>query len=211
MLARMFPRLRLACVSQWQCAYLCSIFQVNHQALLYETVDFDQPYALNTNRKNILMLGYIMHRKGVELFSRVADLAAKERPDLCFSWIGSGDTANLYCSPLVHWIGEVQKPDALLQQCDLFFLSAMDDPFPLACLEALSLKKRCVVYKNTGTAEVIRDISGCAVFDEYTPEAAYKAICKALDADLDVLRLDDIRLHISSVTSFANRLEQMLA
>jgi glycosyltransferase involved in cell wall biosynthesis len=210
LLAKVFPGLRLACVSKWQSDYLCSVFHVNQNALLYEAVDYDQPYELDRTRKNILMLGYIMPRKGVELFSKVADLAAERFPDLCFSWIGSGDPSGLYCSPRVQWLGEMQKPDVLLRQCDLLFLSSMDDPFPLACLEALSLKRRCVVYKNTGTAEVIRGVSGCAVFDEYTPESAYQAICNALHADLDMSRLEQIRQVISFVPSFATRLDCLL-
>lgn len=210
LLKRIFPKLIVACVSKWQCDYISSTFKVKESTVVYNNIDLDTAKSLDATKTNIVMLGYLMHRKGVDLFSKVADLAAKTNPDMCFTWIGAGDTSGLYLSPNVNWIGEMLKPETLLLQTDLFFLSSMDDPFPLACLEALAYKKKCVVYRNTGTAEVIKDISGCAVFDEYSPEAAFEAILNALDAQLDLSKVEYVRTNVSSIKSFTKRLDSLL-
>lgn len=210
LLKLVLPKLLVACVSEWQCEYICSTFGVLKSAIIYENIDLDFSNNLDASKINIVMLGYRMHRKGVDLFSHVSDLAKKNNPALTFTWIGSGDASGLYLSPNVNWMGESLKPDLLLQQCDLLFLSSMDDPFPLACLEALGYKKKCVVYKHTGTAEVIRNVPGCAVYDEYKPEAALEAIIKALNTDLDISEIEYIQKNISSVAGFAYRFDEVL-
>lgn len=123
------------------------------------------------------MVGSINERKGVELFSKVADLAAKSHPSWQFHWIGSKATINeLYESPMVTWHGWQWNPRDIVRQCDLFFLSSIDDPCPLAALEALHMGKGCVAYQATGTAELIKEVRGCAVFEEYNEDKALTAL-----------------------------------
>jgi glycosyltransferase involved in cell wall biosynthesis len=130
------------------------------------------------------MVGSINERKGVELFSKVADLAAESHPNWQFHWIGSKATmGELYQSPKVTWHGWQWNPRDIVQQCDLFFLSSIDDPCPLAALEALHMGKRCVAYKKTGTAELIENLQGCSVYHEYEPRAALKALTTAATAE----------------------------
>lgn len=203
-------RSTVACVSQWQCDYISSAFKTGKSVVVYNNIDLDLSLQLDKERYNILMLGYLMPRKGVELFSRVADLAAVTHPEIQFSWIGSGNPENQYLSPHVAWLGEVLRPEQLLQQSEMLFLSAVDDPFPLACLEALAFYRKCVVYRNTGTAEVIRDLPGCAVYDEYEPAAAFEAILRAKETPLDRERVKRLQEEIASIDSFAKRFDELL-
>lgn len=205
-----FPKLKVACVSEWQRKFLISNFTVKHSEVIYNNIDLDITKNLDKSRLNIVMLGYIMSRKGVNLFSKVADIAAINYPNLKFTWIGSGVTSGLYLSPNVDWIGEVLRPEFLLSQSDLLFLSSIDDPFPLACLEALALKKKCVVYTNTGTAEIIKSISGCSIYDIYSPESAMTSILMALNSELDLAKLEEVYKKYSSVASFAVRLDNLI-
>ena len=160
---------------------------------------------------NILMVGSVQERKGVNLFSELADYALEKGETWKFFWLGGGslDVPSLYFSNNVEWLGKADS--TVVHDCigksDLFFLSSVDDPFPLSCLEALYQFKRCVVYVNTGTAEIISGISGCAVYSDYAFQDGYLAIKKALSGDLDKDKVAHVNKHISSVSSFAERMK----
>ena len=150
---------------------------------------------------SIIMAGTLQPRKGVTLFSEVADLAHAAGLPWRFSWAGGevGQSKGLYRSENVDFLGNLEASDMalLLQEADVFFLSSVDDPFPLACLEALQMHKRCVVYSETGTAEVVNDIAGCAVYESHTAEVAFAALKKAVGAQIDVAAVDNLNARFS--------------
>jgi glycosyltransferase involved in cell wall biosynthesis len=156
--------------------------------VVYECPGDVEPLQLDQSKTHIVMVGSINERKGVELFSQVADLASVAHPDWQFHWIGSkATTSPLYQSPKVLWHGWQWNPRDIVRQCDVFFLSSIDDPCPLAALEALQLGKRCVAYRNTGTAELIEGLDGCAVFEDHQVSCAYVCIQAALDHSISQL------------------------
>ncbi|WDI32484.1 methyltransferase domain-containing protein [Hyphococcus flavus] len=135
----------------------------------------------------VIMVGTIQARKGVELFSQVADLASQKGKPWRFRWIGHATGDTLYQSENVDWAG-VLKGDALAgayKEASLFFLSSIDDPFPLASLEAMSYGVNVVCYRDVGTAEVIGELTGSMVFSDYDPGTAFNAIEAALCAESD--------------------------
>jgi glycosyltransferase involved in cell wall biosynthesis len=184
LLAKILRRNPLLCVSKQAESHYRERFGSESTHVVYECPGDAQTPDLDPMKKHIVMVGSINERKGVELFSKVADLAAESHPDWQFHWIGSKATmSELYQSPKVTWHGWQWNPRDIVRQCDLFFLSSIDDPCPLAALEALHMGKRCVAYKNTGTSELIKNLQGCSVYHEYEPEATLKALATAATAE----------------------------
>ena len=90
---------------------------------------------------------------------------------------------------------------------DVFFLSSVDDPQPLACLEALALGKRAVVYSGTGSSEVLAGLAGCRVFSNYSAEEALMKLEEALSEEMDVSAARNHILEFAGVEAFQGRLE----
>jgi glycosyltransferase involved in cell wall biosynthesis len=175
--AKVLRRNPVLCVSKQAEIHYRERFGSTRTHVVYECPGDVEPPLLDLEKTHIVMVGSINERKGVELFSQVADLAAEAHPDWQFHWIGGQASMNtLYQSPKITWHGWQWNPRDIMRQCDLFFLSSIDDPCPLAALEALHMGKPCVAYRATGTAELIEDMEGCAVFNEYSVADALEAL-----------------------------------
>jgi glycosyltransferase involved in cell wall biosynthesis len=171
------------CVSKQAEAHYRERFGSTHTHVVYECPGDVEPLPLDQSKTHIVMVGSINERKGVELFSQVADLASEAHPDWQFHWIGSkATTSQLYQSPKVLWHGWQWNPRDIVGKCDVFFLSSIDDPCPLAALEALHMGIRCVAFHGTGTAELIHGIPGCEVFSDYNQNDAFVALKKSIAA-----------------------------
>jgi glycosyltransferase involved in cell wall biosynthesis len=203
---------RIVCVSRKQQEYFISEFGAKSTFVVYENIGsrLHIPFPKGQGL-HILMVGYIMERKGVDLFSRVADKAKQEGENWNFHWIGSGSFEGLYKSDNVRWLGYHPYPRIFYEDIDIFFLSSVDDPFPLSCLEALGSYKKVVCYKGTGVEEILSDVSGCAVFEDYSVEAAFNALKSALNRPLDIDKVNFINRNISSTASFSERFDGLLS
>ena len=187
-------RNKIACVSQKQQKYFEKVFKSKYSYVIYNNINqnedkriYNKTHKSNLNSDiNIIMVGSLQHRKGVTFFSQIADYAEKQGEKWKFHWIGGGSKKSLYLSKNVQWLGLKKNVYDYLERMDLFFLSSIDDPFPLACLEALLQYKKCVVYKNTGTAEIINNIKGCCVYKNYNVKEAFESIQQALNTPLDI-------------------------
>lgn len=153
--------------------------------VVYETLPPLAEADFNPAKTNIVMVGTQNARKGVELFSKVADLAKANGHSWAFHWIGGQRHPGLYYSENVNWLGWVDGPQHLLRQAAAMLLTSVDDPFPLSALEAIRAGTRCVVYEKTGTSEVVSGIQGCQVFHDHTPESALAALEAALSENVD--------------------------
>jgi len=142
----------------------------------------------------------------------VAAMAAAKNLPWKFHWVGALASRSLgELSQNVRWWGWQGAPLEFTRQCDVFFLSSVDDPLPLACLEAMMLGKRCVVYRQTGIAEMIESVSGCAVFENYSSVDAFRALEKVLAETPDSARLQQITKETVSVPAFAAKIQQIIA
>jgi glycosyltransferase involved in cell wall biosynthesis len=210
LLARILKRNPILCVSQQAAALYRARYGAVRTHVVYECPGGEEPPVFEAGRTHLVMVGSMDERKGIELFSKVADLAATNCPDWQFHWVGGMATrSKLYQSNTVKWHGWQWHPRDFIRQANLFFLSSLDDPCPLGALEALALGKRCVAYSKTGTAELIEGIDGCAVFNDYTPDSALVALEKAMKIPLDPVRLRQIGDSLG-IESFSNRLESFV-
>ncbi len=211
LLRRILSKHRIACVSRQQEAYLKETFGARDTAVLYENIPTASAPTFDAAALHIVMVGTVERRKGASLFSKVAERARELGLPWCFHWIGGpGYTGDVYLSPLVQWHGHQANVQQFLQRADVFFLSSIDDPFPLSCLEALSLFKKCVVYNKSGIAEILSGINGCAVYRQHTVESAMAALRQAISSPLDRERILQINQEVSTVEAFTNRLNRFL-
>lgn len=196
------PELNFLCVSQSQRQMLEDRFGVKNARVVYNTTNLPRPVPVDAAQPalspdqplKIVMAGTIQPRKGVTLFSEVADLAAVQGLPWTFQWAGWTANADVYRSPNVDFVGNLDQESLFrfITDCDVFLLSSQDDPFPLACLEAMMAWKRIVVYKGTGIAEILQDAGGTAIYGEYQPQAALAAIRQAVTSTLDVAQYERI-------------------
>ncbi|MDM8119940.1 glycosyltransferase family 4 protein [Succinatimonas hippei] len=140
----------------------------------------------NPNYKRILMIGSIQPRKGVDLFVKTSRLSKSIGNKYKFIWIGS--ITKDWNEPLpydVDWLGKLSKEQTLfcIQQCDVVFISSLEESFSLVAAEAALFNKKVVCYSQLGITELFDDTIGFYTFNEYTESAALSAIEKAIITD----------------------------
>lgn len=169
-------------------------------------------FPRNSDRIRIVMVGTLQPRKGVNLFSDVADYAADNGLNWEFVWAGTATDTSVRKSNNVNYLGYLDENDlsCLLESSDLFFLSSVDDPFPLSVLEAIQLKKRVVVFKDTGIYEVIHGVSGTGIYSTHSVGAAVGAIKKALNETIDIVRYEGIN-QMLGLEAYVNRMNAAIS
>lgn len=112
-------------------------------------------HKANTTRPTICTIGRIDHQKSPSLFNEIA----KQNPNLSFIWIGNGALKSELSAKnitVTGWLGrnEVLK---ILNNSDIFILTSLYEGLPISLLEAMFLKKLCIVSNTVGNNSVIKD------------------------------------------------------
>ena len=176
-----------------------------------EAVSLPARPDFDSAQQHIVMVGSLDERKGVGLFSEVAKLAREQGRNWRFHWVGALASQSLGdLSADVRWWGWQDSPTEFIRKAEVFFLSSIDDPLPLACLEAISLGKRCLVYRGTGIAELVDGVRGCAVMEQYSADDAYQCLESILRQETDSTKLLEIASRDASLPAFTKKLEQVL-
>jgi glycosyltransferase involved in cell wall biosynthesis len=200
------------CVSEGMAALYRERFGTRNTAVVYEVTELDPLPVLEAGRRHILMAGSLNRRKGYPLFARTAELAAERGLPWTFHWVGGlgeGDLAPI--SDAIRWWGWRTSVLPFMEKADVFFLSSADDPQPLACLEALALGKRAVVFRGTGSAEVVEGLAGCRVFANHEADSALCALEGALGETIDPIMMRTRLAEVASVATFDHRLEKIFS
>lgn len=108
----------------------------------------DHPFTVFT-------LGRICYQKNPKLFNEVASMM----PDVHFVWIGDGELRKELVSPNIEVTGWVDRDKALQKSinADVFILTSLWEGLPISLLEAMYMKKLCVVSNVIGNRDVIKD------------------------------------------------------
>lgn len=106
----------------------------------------DHPFTVFT-------LGRICYQKNPIVFNKVAEAL----PNVRFLWIGDGELRNQLTSPNIKVTGWVERKEALryLKLADVFILTSLWEGLPISLLEAMYMKKLCVVSDVIGNHDVI--------------------------------------------------------
>lgn len=114
----------------------------------------------------VLGAGTVDWRKGPDLFVQLAtEVRRRTREPVRFVWVGGDLTGTDWerirsdiertGSDHVHFVGVKPDPVPWFAMADLFALTSREDPFPLVCLEAATLGKPIVTYRNGGMPELL--------------------------------------------------------
>lgn len=136
-----------------------------------------EPYISNSPQPKqtikVCTSGRIQYQKNPFLFNQIAN----KLPDVEFIWIGDGELKTELTAPNIKITGWIKREKVLniLKDVDFFLLPSLWEGLPIALLEAMYIKKICIVSNVIGNKDVI--ISGqngiiCNSADEYV-----KAIC----------------------------------
>lgn len=103
----------------------------------------------------VFTLGRICYQKNPTLFNQIA-LAL---PDVKFLWIGDGELREQLTAPNIEITGWTDRQIALEKSvnADVFMLTSLWEGLPISLLEAMYMKKLCVVSDVIGNHDVIHN------------------------------------------------------
>jgi glycosyltransferase involved in cell wall biosynthesis len=101
----------------------------------------------------VCITGRISCQKNPVLFNEIAQLL----PQVKFIWIGDGELKSVLTSSNIEITGWKDRESALrlVAESDFFLLPSLWEGLPLSLLEAMYLKKICLVSDVTGNRDVI--------------------------------------------------------
>lgn len=142
---------------------------------------------MDRSHLKICTVGRIGYQKNPMLFNKIAEMF----PDMQFTWIGDGNLREILKSPNIKVLGWCDRTTALqhLYQNDIFILPSLWEGLPITLLEAMYLKKICIVSNVMGNRDVIENGKNgfvCKKQEEY-----YQLIEKIKNAEVDYLKIKD--------------------
>lgn len=117
-----------------------------------------EKHGIHPNTKVVMGCGIMNKRKSPISFLEVARRVIKRNSNVVFMWVGDGEDkkkcmslARKYkISKNVLFVGRQNDIFSYLNSSDLFLLTSIEDPFPLACLEAAFLGVPVGCFKKNG-------------------------------------------------------------
>lgn len=156
----------------------------------------DHPFTVFT-------LGRICYQKNPTLFNSIAEAM----PDTRFLWIGEGELWGELKSKNIEITGWVERQKALelSMNADVFLLPSLWEGLPISLLEAMYMKKLCIVSNVIGNRDVIHNGDNgyvCSSVDEYVAaikerkeeyiEKAYEDLLKNYETKIQAKRYAEI-------------------
>jgi glycosyltransferase involved in cell wall biosynthesis len=117
---------------------------------------------------NVVFVGRINHRKGLDIFLRALHQATEAVPHLKGWVVGTGDVEtyrqladDLGVRERVEFLGEKENPFPEMKQADLFVLPSRSEGFPNVLLEAMALGRPVLAADcETGPREILDGTNG---------------------------------------------------
>ena len=116
----------------------------------------------------VFTLGRICYQKNPKLFNAVAEAL----PKIHFLWIGDGELRGELKSPNIEITGWIDRGKALElgYNADVFILTSLWEGLPISLLEAMYMRKLCIVNDVIGNHDVIESGKNgfvCRTVDEF--------------------------------------------
>lgn len=110
---------------------------------------------IDYNNIKICTVGRIGYQKNPRLFNEIANAF----PNIQFTWIGDGEQKNLLTSKNITITGWKDKREVMqiLNDNDIFILTSLWEGLPISLLEAMYMKKICIVTNVIGNRDVIEN------------------------------------------------------
>lgn len=131
-------------------AYVNNGINVNELQKLINTVEVQKDQSFT-----VFTLGRICSQKNPVLFNQIAETY----PDIKFVWIGDGELRDKLASPNIEITGWVERKEALKRSLEgtVFLLTSLWEGLPMSLLEAMYLRKICIVNNVIGNRDVIQN------------------------------------------------------
>lgn len=144
-------------------AYVSNGININELQKMMDSVGKIKEHSFT-----VFTLGRICYQKNPKLFNEIA----MALPDVKFMGIGDGELRDELTAPNIEITGWVERELALRHSMngDVFLLTSLWEGLPISLLEAMCMKKLCVVSDVIGNRDVIHnDINGyvCHNADEF--------------------------------------------
>ena len=117
------------------------------------TIGIDNVTEINTKELRIGTMGRICYQKNPETFNEIA----RSLPDDLFMWIGDGEMRAVLDQDNIVISGWMEQSEAIQQlgNINVFVLPSLWEGLSIALLEAMYLKKICIVSDVIGNRDVI--------------------------------------------------------
>lgn len=134
----------------------------------------DSVRSSNSNVRNehlVVTVGRISEQKNPVLFNQIAE----SLPEYNFVWIGDGELRNTLSAKNVRVTGWLSRQETLheVEQATYFILCSLWEGLPISLLEAMYLRKTCLVSNVAGNVDVIENsVNGfvCNSVTDYVDE-----------------------------------------
>lgn len=106
-----------------------------------------------THSFTVFTLGRVSYQKNPALFNQIAE----QLPNIHFVWIGDGELKEQLSASNIELTGWLNRESALKKafSSDVFILTSLWEGLPISLLEAMFMKKLCVVSDVIGNHDVI--------------------------------------------------------
>ena len=133
---------------------ICINNGINIEKLKEETKNLKEKEIDYDNLK-ICTVGRIGFQKNPKMFNEIAE----KFPGIHFTWIGDGELRNELTSPNITITGWKERKDVLkeLNNNDIFLLPSLWEGLPISLLEAMYMKKICIVSDVIGNRDVVKN------------------------------------------------------
>lgn len=110
---------------------------------------------IDFNDLKICTVGRIGYQKNPKDFNEIAEMF----PNIKFTWIGDGELRNELTASNIEITGWKERKEVLkiLNDNDIFILTSLWEGLPISLLEAMYMKKICIVSDVIGNRDVIED------------------------------------------------------
>lgn len=155
--------------------------------------------AVDYNNIKICTVGRIGYQKNPKLFNKIAEVF----PDIQFTWIGDGEQKDLLASKNIIITGWKNRKEVLeiLNDNDIFVLCSLWEGLPISLLEAMYMKKICIVSNCIGNRDVIENKKSGFIANNYEE---FIKIIKKLVNDKEMLNIEIINNAYESIENFYN-------
>lgn len=142
---------------------------VNNGIEMKDMEPYENKAPVQADHKTLVTtVGRILYQKNPALFNEIAS----RMPDVQFLWIGEGELQTCLTAPNIRTEGWGKREDALdmVARSDIYLMTSLWEGMPLSLLEAMCLKKICIVSNVIGNRDVIKNgVNGfvCKNADEF--------------------------------------------